>query len=406
MKRRSQFYDKILDNFHILSGEEKKLIFQRLYENFNSLNLIFENLDEGVIAIDKKGIVQGINKKAYFLFGIQKECDGETMETAFKNLHFGNDILELLKNNSLIENVFLNDEKNERILSINILPLGEQGEIKGKLIKILDITAGYEQEQKLKRAEQLASLTTLAASVAHEIKNPLGSISIYIQLIEKSILRSGLSSEVFFNDIKGYCDIVKEEVSRLEDTINSFLFSVRNIELNKKKIKLKGVILSTIDFLKYEIEQNGISVTIDFEDDNLILDIDEKYIKQAIINIIKNSIDAMKETDDKIVKKDGTDKNNKEKKHIIISVKTNEKDALISVKDTGIGIKKEVLKRMFEPYFTTKANGTGLGLTNVLRIAEAHQGSVLMTSEYGIGSEVTIKLPLINTNQKYLLSGE
>ena len=389
MNRRNQFFDKILQNFDKVSDNEKKKVFKRLSTLWYSQNIILENLEEGIIAIDDKNAIQGINKKACFLFSIPRNSEGKPLSKYMSSTDIGRSILELMKDN-ISDTKLLKDDENERILQINILPIGDSGRIIGTLIKAFDITKTYESAQKLKRAEQLASLTTLAAGVAHEIKNPLGSISIYVQLIDK-IIKKNMDNECqCYKDFKEYSDIIKEEISRLEETINSFLFSVRKLELNIEDVNINELILSTIAFLKYEIEKNNVNIDVKFDKDNLILKLDEKYIKQSLINIIQNAIDAMSDNaDDK-------------KKEIFIKLKTVDNYAVISIKDTGIGIKEESLGKIFEPYFTTKRHGTGLGLTNVVRIIEAHNGNVTIESEYGKGSEFIIKLPLQQENQKFL----
>ena len=389
MNRRNQFFDKILQNFDKVSDNEKKKVFKRLSTLWYSQNIILENLEEGIIAIDDKNAIQGINKKACFLFSIPRNSEGKPLSKYMSSTDIGRSILELMKDN-ISDTKLLKDDENERILQINILPIGDSGRIIGTLIKAFDITKTYESAQKLKRAEQLASLTTLAAGVAHEIKNPLGSISIYVQLIDK-IIKKNMDNECqCYKDFKEYSDIIKEEISRLEETINSFLFSVRKLELNIEDVNINELILSTIAFLKYEIEKNNVNIDIKFDKDNLVLKLDEKYIKQSLINIIQNAIDAMSDNaDDK-------------KKEIFIKLKTVDNYAVISIKDTGIGIKEESLGKIFEPYFTTKRHGTGLGLTNVVRIIEAHNGNVTIESEYGKGSEFIIKLPLKQENQKFL----
>lgn len=389
MNRRNQFFDKILQNFDKVSDNEKKKVFKRLSTLWYSQNIILENLEEGIIAIDEKNAIQGINKKACFLFSIPRNSEGKPLSKYMSSTDIGRSILELMKDN-ISDTKLLKDDENERILQINILPIGDSGRIIGTLIKAFDITKTYESAQKLKRAEQLASLTTLAAGVAHEIKNPLGSISIYVQLIDK-IIKKNMDNECqCYKDFKEYSDIIKEEISRLEETINSFLFSVRKLELNIEDVNINELILSTIAFLKYEIEKNNVNIDVKFDKDNLILKLDEKYIKQSLINIIQNAIDAMSDNADG------------KKKEIFIKLKTVDNYAVISIKDTGIGIKEESLGKIFEPYFTTKRHGTGLGLTNVVRIIEAHNGNVTIESEYGKGSEFIIKLPLKQENQKFL----
>lgn len=396
MNRRNQFFDKIIKNFDKVSDIEKKRIIERLALLSNSQNVIIENLEEGIIAIDINGIIQGINKKACFLLSIPRNSEDKAISKCINNTNIGRLILELLEANNT-DTKIIKDDKNDRMLQIDILPLGDSGIIIGTLIKIFDITKSYESAQKLKRAEQLASFTTLAAGVAHEIKNPLGSISIYVQLIEKIIKKNMDNDCQCYSEFKDYCNIIKEEISRLEDTINSFLFSVRKLVLNLEDVNINSLIISTVDFLKYEIENNDIKIDIKFDIENLILKIDERYIKQCLINIIQNSIDS-------IVEKKKHKEFNIEDKSISIKLKLLDNYALISIKDTGIGIKEEELSKIFEPYFTTKRNGTGLGLTNVIRIIEAHNGSFNIESEYGVGSEAIIKLPLMLENQKFLES--
>ena len=390
MNRANQFFGKFLKSFDKVSDNEKKRIFERLSDLCYSQNTIIENLEEGIISIDINGIIQGINKKACFLFSIPRNSENESLSKYLSETETGKIILELIKENDS-NTKLLKDEDNKRILQINIFPLGESGRIIGTLIKAFDITQTYENSQKLKRAEQLASLTTLAAGVAHEIKNPLGSISIYIQLIEKIIKKNIDNSSQCFLELKDYCAIIKEEIGRLEDTINSFLFSVRKLELNLEEININSLILSTVDFLKYEIENNNINIEIKFDRDNLIMRIDERYIKQSLINIIQNAIDSILEKNEKNYKKE-----------IQIKLKTVDNFALITIKDNGMGIKEELLSKIFEPYFTTKRHGTGLGLTNVARIIEAHNGNINIESEYKKGTKVIIKLPLMQENQKFL----
>ena len=390
MNRANQFFDKFLKNFDKVSDNEKKRIFERLSDLCYSQNTIIENLEEGIISIDINGIIQGINKKACFLFSIPRNSENEPLSKYLSETETGKIILELIKENDSGDKL-LKDDDNKRILQINIFPLGDSGRIIGTLIKAFDITQTYENSQKLKRAEHLASLTTLAAGVAHEIKNPLGSISIYIQLIEKIIKKNIDNSSQCFLELKDYCAIIKEEIGRLEDTINSFLFSVRKLELNLEEININSLILSTVDFLKYEIENNNINIEIKFDRDNLIMRIDERYIKQSLINIIQNAIDSILEKNEKNYKKE-----------IQIKLKTVDNFALITIKDNGMGIKEELLSKIFEPYFTTKRHGTGLGLTNVARIIEAHNGNINIESEYKKGTKVIIKLPLMQENQKFL----
>lgn len=389
MRKNKQFYTKILDNFDKVSDEEKKRVFKRLSELYNTQMLVAENLEEGVIALTRDTEIRFLNSKASFLLGIPNTCEGKKLREYIENNSFVKSILEFVESDETIYNEIIHDKKNMRILRVNVLPLGFEGKLEGTLILVFDITKIWANEQKLKRAEQLASLTTVAAGIAHEIKNPLGSISIYIQLIEKMISRMKGESEEK-KEIKEYCQIVKEEISRLEDTVNSFLFSVRTINLELEEQSICDIVTATLNFLKYEIEKNNIEINVHFDKEKIILMLDMKYIKQAFINIIQNSIDALTQ---------------KEKKTITIDVTENQDFVEIVIKDNGEGISEKNIKKIFEPYFTTKSKGTGLGLTNVVRIIEAHGGTLDIASEEKIGTNVTIKLPSISLDKR-LIVGE
>ena len=152
MNRANQFFDKFLKSFDKVSDNEKKRIFERLSDLCYSQNTIIENLEEGIISIDINGIIQGINKKACFLFSIPRNSENEPLSKYLSETETGKIILELIKENDS-NTKLLKDEDNKRILQINIFPLGESGRIIGTLIKAFDITQTYENSQKLKIAE-------------------------------------------------------------------------------------------------------------------------------------------------------------------------------------------------------------------------------------------------------------
>ena len=384
MKSKQQFYTKILENFDRLSHDEIKRVFTQLSDLYNTQLLVAENLEEGVIAINNEEQILFLNKKAIFFLNITQDIEGKNLDECISSDSFAYIIVELSKSKTTIENTILQDKNSGRILQINILPLGHEGRIEGSLILIFDITNLWLQSQKLKRVEQLASLTTVVASVAHEIKNPLGSISIYIQLIEKILNRLEIDKNNS-EELHQYCSIVKEEINRLEDTVNSFLFSVRTINLNLEEHDICKIMTNTVTFLQHEIKESNIKIEINSKEEHINMMLDIKFIKQAFINIIQNSIDALK---------------NKKNKNIKINLHKDNSNVFIYILDDGYGIKKANISKVFEPYFTTKDNGTGLGLTNVMRIIEAHNGTMEISSEQNIGTEVLIKLPIMSMDKK------
>lgn len=394
MRETLNFLQKVVGRYEKLPAEEISRILDQLSKDFDIFSMIMDNLKEGVVALNKEQQILSYNKQASLLLHLPQSAKGQKLLDVLANSPFHKPIAEGIENESEVDEAVIHDDSGNRILLIKTLPLAKYGSIKGLLILISDITEERRKEDELKRAEQLAGLTTLAAGVAHEIKNPLGSLDIHIQLIERVCKRMQQSDER--EEIMGFIKTVKEEVSRLEDTVNGFLFSVRKLKLEVKKKDIRSVLTGTLNFLQYEIKEHDVDVELQYEEDLPEIEIDEKYIKQALINVIQNAIDALKD--------------NKGKKSILIELKTDkDKSAVsLSVMDNGKGISKEDSHKIFEPYYTTKQFGTGLGLTNVYRIIEAHNGSISIKNNIGSeeGVTVIISLPASRHAHRLLTDGE
>ncbi|MBI4978819.1 MAG: GHKL domain-containing protein [Spirochaetes bacterium] len=385
------FIDNVLSHFEKLSGDELKRILTQLARDTSVYTLMLDNLNEGIVAIDKDRRVLALNKQAAFLFNVKASARGSDIAELLAGSHLKDPILEGLASAENYQQIVSGERDGvASISSVHVLSLAKAGVIKGSLVMIADITERYEKEQEMKRMEYLASLTTLAAGVAHEIKNPLGSLDIYIQLIGKIVQRlDGTRKET--QEIKEYLTIIKEETNRLEDIVNSFLFAVRKINLDISRASIGSIITETISFLKYEIERQTITVDVSLGDDIPEIDVDVRYIKQAMINIIQNSVDALANCRVKKIQ-------------VRVTHDHARSSVVIKVRDSGVGIAKKNIGKLFEPYFTTKKSGTGLGLTNVYRIIKAHNGDVTVTSEVNKWTEVTLTLP-VNSSDRKLLGG-
>jgi signal transduction histidine kinase len=266
-------------------------------------------------------------------------------------------------------------------------------------VYIEDITEKRSREAQLRRAENLASLTTLAAGVAHEIKNPLGSLSIHIQLIQKAMdahkeiyyearsehgqsEASGANgdeedSRQYFSRLDKYIGVVNEEIDRLNRIVVDFLFAVRPMNMDFREGNINSLIEELSDFVRYELEESNINCVLELEKDLPRTGFDERYMKQALLNLIKNAQAAMENG--------GT-----------LTIKTEFKDGQIDilVMDTGSGISDANLSKIFEPYFTTKETGSGLGLTLVFKIIREHRGEITVKSKEGQGTRFKITLPI------------
>ena len=275
-----------------------------------------------------------------------------------------------------------------RLLSVSVMPVVQNGQITGSLILVDDITERRSREARLRLMENLASLTTLAAGIAHEIKNPLGSLSIHVQLIQKAIkeqkehcfkLRQcDMASQpgTYIHLIDKYLDVVNEEVDRLNAIIVDFLFAVRPMNADLRRGDFNAFIIELAEFVSFELKEAQITLNLNLAENLPALDFDVSLMKQALLNLIKNAAGAMPLGGE-----------------MTITTETTIDEVLVSVADTGIGIPEENLSKIFEPYYTTKDNGTGLGLTVAFKVIKEHKGDISVRSRKGEGSVFTITLP-------------
>ncbi|MGP1587002.1 MAG: two-component system sensor histidine kinase NtrB [Treponemataceae bacterium] len=280
-------------------------------------------------------------------------------------------------------------------VSIESLVHHQEKKLKGSIIKIEDITEKRNSEMLIRRMENLSSLTNLAASVAHEIKNPLGSMSIYIQLLQKSVAKSRSTDGVLPAEkfMENYLEVINQEINRLNKIVVDFLFAVRPIQAELLAEDPNAILEKIMEFYKPEFEQKNVLLETDFSSHSAKILLDEKLFKQVVINIIQNSFSALESIQENTL--------NKKSK---ISVKTELKNDkfLIFICDNGIGMDEETKTKIFDPYFTTKTTGTGLGLTMVYKIIKEFAGDIDVESELGFGTTFRISLPVMQNEKKLL----
>lgn len=372
-----KFIERILTRVEKLDLEQiHRLLLQYATEN-ERLNMVLNSLTEGIIVTDSQhGLVVSNKSSQKLLAGGKKEKKGMPVWHYIKDRDISQYIKEVLQEqNNVLEQEFSMDENNI-VLSVNILPLVKNGHIHGSLIQVSDVSDKRKKEAQLRRAENLATLTTLAAGVAHEIKNPLGSISIHIQLMQKAMRNK---DKINIKYLEKYIQIVHEEVERLNKIIVTFLFSTRPMDMLPIKQNINDIAIEVLGFLKYELKSHNISVQRELQKILPRVMLDERYIKQALINLIKNAISAMEEEGG------GT---------LTVFTRATAESVSIHIQDTGVGISEKVLEKLFNPYFTTKQFGSGLGLSLVYKIVKEHGGDVAIQSSIGVGTCVILSFPL------------
>jgi signal transduction histidine kinase len=229
-------------------------------------------------------------------------------------------------------------------------------------------------ERRTRQAERLAELGTLTGGLAHEIKNPLSTVQLNLQLLQEDLLPENPAYPRLINRL----NTVKNETSRLRDILDDFLRYAGRLEVVRKPVELNGLLEELVDFFTPQAQLNRVQLRLKKHPTDVIAQIDPKLIKQALLNLMINGVQAMQS-------KGG---------EMILTLSAGPEDAIIEVIDTGGGIPTDAVDKIFQAYYSTKRGGTGLGLPMAKRIAEEHGGSLSVKSEQGKGSDFTLRLPL------------
>jgi signal transduction histidine kinase len=273
----------------------------------------------------------------------------------------------------------------------------------GSIVKVDDTTEKYRREILARRMENLTSLTNLAACVAHEIKNPLAGISIHIQLIQKA-LKKARDSDGRIPDPKfaeAYLDVITEEIDRLNKIIVDFLFAVRPVQVDLSLHDGDDLVQKFADFVRPELEEAHIALHLDLVSHNsaapkVTLMLDEKLFRQVLVNLVKNAKEALLSVDPAL----------KHAKDISLVSRVKHDSYFLSVMDNGPGMDAGTAARIFEPYFTTKNAGTGLGLTMVYKIVKEMLGDIDVKSTIGAGTSFVLSFPIPQGDKKALSFSE
>jgi two-component system, sporulation sensor kinase E len=371
-----KFIQKALDKLPKMDLEQIRALIARMSGENDLLGMLLESLTDGIIVTDQGHKVILYNKSAerFCPFAMDDPLDHPLWDCiADRDLaaFFSSTLRSQAK---VTDREFTMEGYPPRLLSVSLLPLVRGGSVEGTVVHIEDITEKRSKEARLRRAESLASLTTLAAGVAHEIKNPLGSMGIHLQLIQKKIAGKDAIEP---SDITQHLGVIGEEVDRLNRIVVDFLFAVKPMDTELADGDINPVIEELLHFVKPELDQAGVIIEPDLAPALPLLRIDVRYVKQALLNLIKNAVAAMP---------DGG----------LLHVETLREgdEVLIRISDTGTGIPDDIMDKIFEPYFTTKPFGTGLGLTIVFKIIKEHFGDIAVSSRAGEGTTVTLSLPV------------
>jgi len=239
------------------------------------------------------------------------------------------------------------------------------------LLTFLEVTEKKKEEEEKFLNQKFSSFHYLSAGVAHEVGNPLNALKIHTQLLQRALSVKDLEK------VEKHAKILEEEIERLEKIIKNFLTALRPVSLNKKEMRVEDILLSTMELLAPSFEKKGVKYILEFSPNTPSILIDGEKMKQVFINLLQNALEA-------------TPKGKK------VVITTGEEKGMVYtvIMDEGEGIPPEHINRIFEPFFSTRPKGSGLGLVIAYKIVKAHGGEIKVKSKPGEGSTFIVYIPV------------
>jgi PAS domain S-box-containing protein len=388
---KSGFLEKLIGRLGRIGPEDVQHYFLRLAQEKGFLETVFNAIQEGIIVTDSSGRITYLNDAACGLFGLQgPDAIGKQLEERVRGLDWNS----LTQSGGPVSRDMEIFYPANRFINFYIVPLiierresnDSSGEEVGFAMILRDITESRRSAEQTLESERLNALTLLAAGVAHEIGNPLNSLHIHLQLMERKVRE--LDGETR-RELEESIGIARAEIARLDSIVTQFLRAIRPTRPQLRSENINSIIEESVRFFSPEIKDRDIVVEQELRSDLPTLQLDRDQMKQAFYNVIKNSLEAMNRRGILRIRSD-----------------MDETHVLVRFIDTGGGISAENLSQAFEPYFTTKSTGSGLGLLIVRRIVREHGGELSVQSTEGKGMTLTIHLPYLDRRVRMLEAGK
>ncbi len=368
------FLDKLIGRLDRLDPDHLQAHILHLAREKGLLETIFHALQEGIVLLDGRGRIQYANRAAGRLLGFDiEQCEGMPLARFLRGVDWN--LMLRLDEGEWSRVVSREVEVNypeHRFLAFYVVPLVlQQPPERGAVVILRDVTHDRQSQAENVESERLRAVMLLAAGVAHEIGNPLNSLSIHLQLLQRET--EALAGAAPLREL---VDVCRREVERLDRIVAQFLRAVRPEPPRLESARIEEVVRDALDFLRHEIADRKVEVVLEDGASLPTVRVDRHQMRQAFFNIIKNAVEAMPGGG-----------------RLTVSFSEGDRFVTVTFRDTGKGIRGEDLSRVFEPYFSTKARGSGLGLMIVHRIIRDHGGEIEIHSETERGTAVIVSIP-------------
>lgn len=351
-----------------------KEVFSALKEN---LDQIMGTLQDGLVLFTRDSRIVLVSASAERFVGRPRgEMLGSTVEQVFDDTtRLGQIVLDAFALHEPIPQREVEIDGGHRVqLALDFIE--ERGERIGALLTMRDSESVRRIENEIELSRRLAAIGRLTSGVAHEVKNPINAIVVHLEVLREKLLQID-------PDTRRHMDVIGSEIRRLDRVVQTLVDFTRPMELRLAEVDLRNIVEDVVALAAPDADHRGVKITAHVSAEPLTALVDADLIKQALLNVVLNGVQAMPEGGP-----------------LAVVANRNSDAAIVEVRDHGVGIPPEVRDKIFNLYFTTKKSGSGIGLAMTYRVLQMHNGALEFDSEPGVGTTFRLVLPLSQTGHE------